>query len=154
MHLHVLSCKLVHASGIHCHMLASSTCGCAFVYFTVYYCIEYSSTVSLFQAQDVQKEASIRAAVMYLVQYYPDITDWFFQVGRWNRIQQWTRTSVPLMLDISETSACPPTPIADDLSALPSPISSPSSFFVPVHSVAAPICQVFYCTTVLFGLPW
>ena len=56
MHSHVQSCKLVHVSGIHCHMHASSTSGCAFVYFTVQYCIEYSSTVSLFQAQDVQKQ--------------------------------------------------------------------------------------------------
>ena len=31
----VQSCKLVHTSGIHCHVHASSTSGCAFVYFTV-----------------------------------------------------------------------------------------------------------------------
>ena len=39
--------KLVHMSGIHCHVCASSTSGCSFLYFTVKYCIEYSSTVSL-----------------------------------------------------------------------------------------------------------
>ena len=44
---------LVHMSGVHYHMRASSTSGCAFVYFIVQYCTEYSSTVSLFQAQDV-----------------------------------------------------------------------------------------------------
>ena len=48
---------LVHVSVVHCHMRASSASGCAFVYFTVQYYIEYSSTESLFQAQDVQKQA-------------------------------------------------------------------------------------------------
>ena len=37
-------------------MQASSTSGRAFVYFTVQYGAEYDSTVSLFQAQDVQKQ--------------------------------------------------------------------------------------------------
>ena len=46
----------VHVSAVHCHMYASSMKG-AFMYFTVQYCIEYSCTVSLFQAQDVQKPA-------------------------------------------------------------------------------------------------
>ena len=49
--------KLVHESGVQCHMHASSTSRCAFVYFTVQYYIEYSSTVSLVQAQDVWKQA-------------------------------------------------------------------------------------------------
>ena len=39
-------------SGVRCHVHASSTSGCALVYCTVQCCIEYSSTVSLFQAQD------------------------------------------------------------------------------------------------------
>ena len=39
-----------HVCGIHCHVHASCTSGCGFVYFTVQYCIEYSSTISLFQA--------------------------------------------------------------------------------------------------------
>ena len=39
-------------------MCATLTSGCAFVYFTVQYCREYSSTVSLFQAQDVWKRKS------------------------------------------------------------------------------------------------
>ena len=43
--------KLVHTSGVHCHVRASSTSGCTFVYFTVQYYIEYSSTVFLFQAR-------------------------------------------------------------------------------------------------------
>ena len=56
MRLHVQSCKLVHVSGEHCYVHASSTSVCAFVYFIVQYCIEYSGTISLFQAQDVQKQ--------------------------------------------------------------------------------------------------
>ena len=32
---HVQSGKLVHVSGIHCHVCASSKSGCTFVYFTV-----------------------------------------------------------------------------------------------------------------------
>ena len=79
--------------------------------------------------------------------------DQFFKRGK--RIESSNEPEpVPLMSDMSETSACSATPIADDLSAPPSPTYSPSSFFVPVHSVAAPICQVFYCTTVLFRLSW
>ena len=45
MHSHVQSRKLVHMSGVHCHLRASSTSGCAFVYFIVQYCIDYSSTL-------------------------------------------------------------------------------------------------------------
>ena len=52
-HSHVKSRKCVHVSGIHCHMRASSASGCAFVNLTVQRYTDYSSTVSLFQAQDV-----------------------------------------------------------------------------------------------------
>ena len=55
VHSHVQSRKFVHVSGLHCCMPASSTTGCASVYFTELYRVQY--TVSLFQAQDVQKEA-------------------------------------------------------------------------------------------------
>ena len=48
---------IVHMSGVHCHMHASSKSSYAFVHFTVQYCIEYSSTVSSFQPQDVRKQA-------------------------------------------------------------------------------------------------
>ena len=57
---HSQSCKLVHGSGAHCHMCESFTSGCAFVYLTVWYCIEYSTTISLFQAQDVRKHKNSR----------------------------------------------------------------------------------------------
>ena len=52
----VQSRKLVHVSGTHCHMQASSTRGCASVCFGVQSCIEHSSPVSLFQAQEVGKQ--------------------------------------------------------------------------------------------------
>ena len=53
----VQSLKLDHVSSVRCHMHAFSTGGCAFVYFTVHYYIEYGSPVSLFQVQDVWKQA-------------------------------------------------------------------------------------------------
>ena len=37
------------------------------------------------------------------------------------------QTCIPSMSGVIETAACPPSPIADDPSALPSPSSSPSS---------------------------
>ena len=40
---------------MHWHMHASSTRGCALVYFQ--YSVEYGGTVFLFQAQDVWKQA-------------------------------------------------------------------------------------------------
>ena len=49
VHSHAQLHKLVHMSGIRCHLHASST--------SVQYCIESSSIVSLFQAQDVLKQA-------------------------------------------------------------------------------------------------
>ena len=48
---HIQSHKLIHVSGIHCHVHTSSASGCASVYFTV----QYNSTVSLFPAQDAPK---------------------------------------------------------------------------------------------------
>ena len=47
---------LVHVASVCCHVCASSTRG-ALVYVTVQCCVEYSATASLFQAQDVQKQA-------------------------------------------------------------------------------------------------
>ena len=44
-------CKLVHMSGIHCHVCASSTTGCSFLYLTMQYCIEYSSIGSFSQSR-------------------------------------------------------------------------------------------------------
>ena len=63
MHLLVQSHELVHLSGLHCHMRASSTSGCAFVYFIVQYCIDYS----IFLPSLGGPEASEKASVLYLV---------------------------------------------------------------------------------------
>ena len=49
---YVQSPKLVRVPGLHCHVRASSTGGCAFVSFTIPG-IEYSSAVSSFRAQGV-----------------------------------------------------------------------------------------------------
>ena len=49
--------KSVQVSGVHCHVCASSTRGCAFGYSTVWNCIEYSRTVPFIQALDVWKQA-------------------------------------------------------------------------------------------------
>ena len=50
---------------------------------------------------------------------------------------------------MNEIEACPPSPIADDLSSLPSPTFSLSSgqwLFLPAHSMPAPVCQLLYRT--------
>ena len=60
---HVQSRKLVHVAGVHGHMRASSISACAFVYFTLQYCMQYSSTVSLFQAQEVGSKCKSRSDV-------------------------------------------------------------------------------------------
>ena len=51
---------LAHMFGIHCHMCASFTTGCTFVYFTVQYYIEYSIFIS---SPGCPKE-SVKAVVM------------------------------------------------------------------------------------------
>ena len=54
--------------------------------------------------------------------YYSDITASFFfkQVDRTESSKE--PEPVPLMWDMSEITACPPSPITDDPSAVPSPI--------------------------------
>ena len=60
---------------------------------------------------------------------------------------------VPSMSGMSKIAACFPSPIADDPSALPFPISSPYSsqqLFLPVPSMPAPVYQLLYFMIVLF----
>ena len=60
---------------------------------------------------------------------------------------------VPSASGVSQIAVCPPSPIADDPSALPSPTSSPSSsqsLFLPVHSMPALYAS---CCTVLLYFP-
>ena len=103
---------LVHVSGVHCQMRASSKSGCAFMYFHVQYFIKYGSTASLFQTQ---ARATTQTSL-----------DPFF--NRVDRIKSNKKPEpVPSTSGLSEIAACPPSPIADHPSALPSPTSSPSS---------------------------
>ena len=59
------------------------------LYFTVLYGVQQ---YSIFTSSPGCPEASVKAEVIYLVQYYPDITWSFFQKSRLNWIQQGTRT--------------------------------------------------------------
>ena len=76
------------------------------------------------------------------------------QVSNFQRCEHASNSSkepgpVPSMSDMSETAVCPPSPVSDDPSTLPSPTSYPSSslqLLVPVHSMPAPVCQLWYCT--------
>ena len=93
----VQSYKLVHVL-----RTLSHTC-ILFVYFTVQYCIVFSSTVSLFQVQDVPEQEV-------------------------DRIES-SKEPEPVLSssDVSEITVCHPSPIADDPSVLPFSTSSPSS---------------------------
>ena len=61
--LHIQSRKLVHVSGVHCHMCASSTSGCAFVYFTILYRAQWHS---IFVSNPGYPETSVKAVLMEL----------------------------------------------------------------------------------------
>lgn len=60
----VQSCKLVHMSGVYCHLLASSTNSCAFVYFTVLCRVQ---PYSIFISIPGCLEAGIKAVVIQVV---------------------------------------------------------------------------------------
>ena len=53
---HVPSRKLVHVSGVHCHVHASSTSGCAFVYFTVQSTVKNKVAQYLYFKLDLQED--------------------------------------------------------------------------------------------------
>ena len=94
---------------------------CAFVYFTVQYCIEYSSTVALFQAQDVWNRE-----------------------GRWNWIQQGPRTCA---INVRHEWNCRLASISHRWWSFSSIISHPLSF-LPVHnpSYLFTQCQPLYAS--------
>ena len=55
------------------------------------------------------------------------------------------------MPGVSEIATCPPSPFVVDLSVLPSSTSSSYlSITLPACSIPAPVCKLWYCTTVLF----
>ena len=104
--LQICVCMSSHVSyfmsGTHCHVCASSTSGCAFVYVTGQDCMQ-CRTVSLFQAQDVQK-----------------------QKGRQNWIQQGIRTCA-IHVRHEWNHNLPSISYCRGPLALPSPTSYPSS---------------------------
>ena len=80
--------------------------------------------------------------------YYSDITEFFFK--RVDKIESIKEPEpVPLASDVSDTAACPSSPIADNPSALPSPTSS-----LPLsNSCLFTRCQLLYascCTGLLY----
>ena len=100
----------------------------------------FEEALLVFEAQDqnVEQYSKVAAAVQNAIQYYRVIydkkktattqtsLDHFFT--RVDRIESSNELEpVPSTSGISEIAACPPSPIADDPSALPSPTSSPSS---------------------------
>ena len=115
-------------SSIHCHVHTSFTSGGGFVSFIAQYCVEYSTTTSLFQVQNVQKQ----------------------EIGRIKSSKD--PEPVPLMSGVSRIEAQPPSPVADKPSALTSSTPSPSSsqqFFLLVDLMLVLVCQLLCYTCVL-----
>ena len=120
----------------------------------------FEEALLVFEAQDpnVEQCSKVAADVQNAIQCYHVIydekkkattqtsLDHFFK--RVDRIESSKEPEpVPSMSGMSEIAACPPSPIADNPSALRSPTSSPSSSnFLPVTR-----CQPLYasCCTVL-----
>ena len=100
----------------------------------------FEEALLVFEAQDLNVEwykkaaAAVQNAIQCLCVFYDEkkrattqtLLDRFFK--RVDRIESRKEPEpVALMSGVSEIAACPPSPIADDPSALPSPTSSPSS---------------------------
>ena len=100
----------------------------------------FEEALLVFEAQDpkVERYMKVAAAIQKAIQCYRIIygekkrattqtsLDCFFK--RVDRIESRKEPEpVPSTSGVSEIAACPPSPIADDPSALPSPTSSPSS---------------------------
>ena len=100
----------------------------------------FEKALLVFEAQDpnVEQYTKVAAAVQNAIHCYRVIyhekknattqtsLDRFFK--RVDRIESSKEVEpVPSMSGVSEIAACPPSPIADNPSALPSPTSSPSS---------------------------
>ena len=100
----------------------------------------FEEALLVFEAKDlnIQRYTKVAAAVQNAIQCYHVIYDekkgattqtslgrFFKRVDRIKSSQE--PETVPSMSGVSEIAACPPSPIADNPSALPSPTSSPSS---------------------------
>ena len=100
----------------------------------------FEEALLVFESQDrnVERYTKVAAAIQNAIQCYRVIynekkrattqtsLDCFFK--RVDRIESSKEPGpVPSTSGLSEIAACPPSPIADDPSALPSPTSSPSS---------------------------
>ena len=94
----------------------------------------FEEALLVFEAQDPNVEAAVQNSIQcYCVTYdekkramTQTSLDHFFK--RVDRIESSKEPeTVPSTSGVSEIAACPPSPIADDPSPLPSPTSSPSS---------------------------
>ena len=146
-------------------MRASSTSGCAFVYFTVQVLYRgwdgwmASPTqwtwvwASSGRQWRTEKPGVLQSVGLQRVRHY-----WVTEQQQLCGLQSYgifisSPEPVPSTSGRSDTVARPPSPMADHPSALPSPASSPSSgqwLLSPVHSMPAPVCQLLYWTTLLF----
>ena len=100
----------------------------------------FEEALLVFEAQDPNIEwyMKVAAAVQNAIQYYCVICDKRKRATTQTSVDHFIRRvdriesskepePVPSMSGVSEIAACPPSPIVDDPSALPSPTSSPSS---------------------------
>ena len=100
----------------------------------------FEEALLVFEAQDLNVEwyTKVAAAIQNAIQCYRVIYDekriattqtsldrFFKKVDRIESSKE--PEPVPSTSGVSEVAACPPSPMADDPSALPSPTSSPSS---------------------------
>ena len=101
---------------------------------------EMAKGFSLFEAQDpnVEQYMKVAAAIQNTIQCYHVICDEKKRATTQTSLDSFFKRAdrtesskepepVPSTSGVSEIAACPPSPIADDPSALPSPTSSPSS---------------------------
>ena len=100
----------------------------------------FEEALLVFEAQDpnVEQYTKVAAAVQDAIQCYRVIYDEKRRATTQTSLDRFSKRvdriesnkepePVPSTSGISEIAACPPSPIADDSSALPSPTSSPSS---------------------------
>ena len=66
MHSHVQAKQLVHMSDVHCHRCASSTSGCAFLYWTGLYRIQKNSI----RSKSKSSADGADTATLYTVLYW------------------------------------------------------------------------------------